>query len=136
MSLHKRQNARRTEMMWMAMNSLFRTRTLASRAELELEVMDLPLIHSEATPSPGLVPLAVFELARPGPGTKSVYVSSRRYRDARTASRQGGNSVDSLAQRCVKGMLPTRSEGNCDFVYCQLRCQCGRSSRRRVQFRF
>src|SRR5262245_17767886 len=42
MSLASRQNARRTEMMWMAMNSLFRTKTLASRDELEQEVMQFP----------------------------------------------------------------------------------------------
>ncbi len=34
-SLHNKQNARRTEITWMAMNVLFSTNTLASRAEYE-----------------------------------------------------------------------------------------------------
>src|SRR5262249_60810296 len=57
-SLHKRQSARRTEMMCTAMNSLFRTRTLASRAALGLVFMEpflsqAPLRPRSATSAAG-----------------------------------------------------------------------------------
>src|SRR5437879_3392180 len=41
-SLQSRMKARRTEMTWTAMNSLFRTSTLASRGEFELAIMKPP----------------------------------------------------------------------------------------------
>src|SRR4051794_14434497 len=51
-SFASRQNARLTEMMWIAMNSLLRTKTLASRDALGLDVMRSPFLSRLARPTP------------------------------------------------------------------------------------
>src|SRR5262249_3295400 len=63
-SLHRSANARRTEMMWMAMNSLFKTSTLASRAELGLDCIHPPFLIVPRRTGPATEDLTFHEERR------------------------------------------------------------------------